>query len=90
MVQSNIQRIRSPSTHNSSVYNRTQHHNNLKLVCRVFELTSPSCAIQTHNLDNTGDVSPSKLRIQHALGEAAVCFDFGPPVEVYWHVLSYQ
>ena len=49
---------------------------------RIFSLDEPDFPVQTYCLDPSGESSPSKLRFQHALGEAAVAFDFAPSFEV--------
>ena len=49
---------------------------------RIYTTDEPDFHIQTYCLDTSGDASPSKLRFQHALGEAAVGFDFAPYVSV--------
>ena len=54
---------------------------------RIFDIATPEYAIQTCPLGETvGDElytdPPSRLQIPTVLGDVAVAFDFGPPVEL--------
>ena len=57
------------------------------LCFRIFDLTNPEFAAQTCPLggaanDDSYVDSPSRLQIPVVLGDVAVAFDFGPPVEL--------